>query len=130
MITFKKKYFVYFILLFLIEILIANFVDDTIIRPYIGDTLVVILIYCFVRCFFNFTVVNTTLGVLLFAFVIEILQYFKFVELIGLGNSRIALIVFGNSFAWLDLVAYSLGGLLILLAEKSCYIKRKSAIQR
>ncbi|MFT5385169.1 MAG: hypothetical protein ACI81W_002574, partial [Saprospiraceae bacterium] len=35
--------------LFLIEVGIAVFIQDRIIRPYIGDLLVVILIYCFIR---------------------------------------------------------------------------------
>ena len=35
--------------LFSIETLIALYVHDTVIRPYVGDMLVVVLVYCFVR---------------------------------------------------------------------------------
>ena len=38
-------------ILLIIEVLIALFVHDAFIRPYIGDVLVVIVIYTFVRIF-------------------------------------------------------------------------------
>ena len=44
-------YAICFIGLFIVETLIALFVRDAFIRPYMGDVLVVILIYCFVRIF-------------------------------------------------------------------------------
>jgi nitrogen fixation/metabolism regulation signal transduction histidine kinase len=47
MITFNKTYFGFALLLFSIEVVIAFFVDDNIVRPYLGDVFVVILIYCF-----------------------------------------------------------------------------------
>ena len=47
----RFKYIILTIILLLAEILIALFVHDTIVRPHIGDVFVVILIYCFVRCF-------------------------------------------------------------------------------
>lgn len=91
---------------------------DKIIRPYVGDLLVVILIYCFIKSFFNFPIKQTAIGVLVFSFVIEFLQYFKLVDLLGLGHNKLARIVIGSSFAWEDLVAYALGILLVLFAEK------------
>ena len=39
------------IILLVIEVLIALFVHDSIIRPYVGDVLVVVVIYTFVRIF-------------------------------------------------------------------------------
>ena len=39
------------IIVFIIELIIALYVHDRIIRPYIGDTLVVVTVYCFVRVF-------------------------------------------------------------------------------
>lgn len=106
------------ILLFTTEVLIALYVHDSIIRPYIGDLLVVLLIYCFVKSFFDFPVLQTAFGVLLFSYLIEMLQYLKFIELIGLQHSKAANIVMGNSFEWIDLVAYTGGFATILLAEK------------
>ena len=61
MLTFRKHYFFFSVLIFLIELLIAIFLHDGIIRPYIGDLLVVMLIYCFVRSFFKLSVLNISL---------------------------------------------------------------------
>lgn len=106
------------ILLFIIEVLIALYVHDSIIRPYIGDLLVVLLIYCFVKSFFDFPVLKTAIGVLLFSYLIEIFQYLKLIELLGLQHSKAANIIMGNSFEWIDLLAYTGGFATILLAEK------------
>ena len=91
---------------------------DRIIRPYIGDLLVVILLYCFVRAFVNISPVKIAIGVLLFSYLIEVLQYLKLVKLLGLQHSRIANVVFGNLFEWIDLVAYTVGIIIVLAVEK------------
>jgi glycopeptide antibiotics resistance protein len=100
-----------------IEVLIAVFVDDNFIRPYFGDFLVVILLYCFLKTFWNISVKMTALFVLLFAFTIEVLQYLKFVKFVGLQDSKVANVVLGNSFAWSDIIAYTLGVLAVLAVE-------------
>lgn len=115
---FNPAFFALTVLLFIVEVLIALYVHDCIVRPYIGDLLVVLLIYCFIKSFFNFPVLKTATGVLLFSYLIEILQYLKFIEIIGLQHSKPANIIMGNSFEWIDLVAYTGGFVTILLAEK------------
>ena len=115
---FTRSYFIITILLFVIEILIALFIDDGIIRPYIGDLLVVILIYCFVKSFFNTPVFPTAIAALIFSYIIEILQYFNIINLLGLQNSKTAATIMGNSFAWFDLIAYTLGITLVLFIER------------
>lgn len=117
MLTFRPRYFLLFILIFLIEILIASFVNDEFIRPTLGDFLVVILIYCFVRSFFNLSVLTSAIFVLIFSFVVESLQYFRIVDLLGLQNSKIARIVIGTVFSWLDILAYTLGICFVLIVE-------------
>jgi hypothetical protein len=119
LLKFNRFYFILAVILFGIEILIAKFAHDQIIRPYFGDLLVVILIYCFVKSFLNTPVLITALCVLTFSYTIEILQYFNIVEKLGLGNSKIARIVIGTSFEWIDLVAYTLGIGLVILLENS-----------
>lgn len=116
--NFHPKYFILTILLLSIEICIALFVHDNFIRPYIGDVLVVILIYCFIKSFFNLPPNITAIAVLLFSFVVETLQYFKVVNLLGLQNSKVASIIIGTSFAWQDIIAYILGIAIVILAEK------------
>jgi hypothetical protein len=117
MFRFHKGYAGLSMLLLLTEIAIAVFVHDGIIRPYIGDLLVVILIYCFIRSFYLKPVWATALAVLLFAYIIEILQYLRIVELLGLGHSRFANIIIGNAFAWMDMLMYTAGIALVLLVE-------------
>jgi hypothetical protein len=115
---FNKLYFTLAVLLFGIEILIAKFAHDPIIRPYVGDLLVSILIYCFVKSFLHTPVLPTALGVLLFSYAIEVMQYFHIVNRLGLQNSKTASTVIGTSFEWIDLVAYTAGIALVLYLEK------------
>lgn len=117
MLTFDKRYFYLAAVLFLIEVLIAVYVRDRIIRPYVGDFLVVILIYCAVRTFLKASPLKVAIGVLLFSFAIEILQYFNIVQVLGLQNNHIARTVIGYGFDWIDLLAYSLGIITILVLE-------------
>lgn len=117
MFQFNKKYFLLTVLLFIIELWIGIYMHDKIIRPYMGDLLVVILIYCFIKSFFTFSVKHTAIGVLIFSFAIEFLQYFKLVDLLGLEDNKLARIVIGSSFSWEDLMAYLAGILLVLFAE-------------
>lgn len=119
MFTFRKNYFIVTILLFIIEVLIALYVRDRIIRPYVGDILVVILIYCFVRSFFKWPVLPVALGVLLFAFFVETLQYLRIIEVLGLQDSNFFRIVIGTSFSWMDIVTYIIGIAIVLIVEKA-----------
>ncbi len=120
MFRFHKTYFFLTILIFIIEVLIALYVRDNFVRPYLGDVLVVILIYCFIRSFFRWPVVPVAIGVLLFAFAIETLQYLNIVERLGLKDSKLANVVIGNSFAWKDMLCYVAGIAVVLAAEYYC----------
>jgi len=117
MFRFNAKYFAGFILLLLIEICIALYVHDRFIRPYVGDILVVPLLYCFVKSFLSFSPFQATVAVLLFAYFIETVQYFQGVQRLGLTHIPLARIIIGNSFSWLDMLAYTFGAALILLVE-------------
>ena len=119
MFTFDRKYFFLTVALFIIEVLIALFVRDAFVRPYVGDYLVVMLIYCSIRTFLNASAWKVALFVLLFSYSIETLQYFRIVDKLGLQNNTIARTVIGYGFDWMDLVAYTLGILTILIAERS-----------
>lgn len=65
MLRLNKTYLILTIFLFVIEVLIALFVHDNFIRPYVGDVLVVILIYCFVKSFLDLPEFVLAIGVLL-----------------------------------------------------------------
>jgi uncharacterized membrane protein YfcA len=118
MFTFRKTYFLLTILLFIIELLIALYVHDDFIRPYVGDVLVVILIYCLLRSFWRAKPIIVAISVLIFAFSVEILQYFKIVEILGLQENKIMRIIIGTSYSFEDLIAYLFGFLIIIVVEK------------
>ncbi|HWZ03157.1 MAG TPA: DUF2809 domain-containing protein [Mucilaginibacter sp.] len=117
MIKFHIGYFIAAFLLFITEIIIALYLHDSFIRPYGGDFLVVILLYCFVKSFFNLPVLLTACCVLLFAYAIEISQYFHLVKVLGLQNSRLAKILLGTSISFMDLLVYTLGIVLVIMVE-------------
>ncbi len=99
------------LIIFGIEVIIARFVHDGFIRPFLGDALVIGLIYTFVKTFFNTPPRPAILGVVAFAFTVEVAQYFQLAHYLGLADQRWAVIVLGATFDPLDLLAYVLGGL-------------------
>lgn len=98
-----------FLALLGVEILIALYVHDDFIRPYIGDMLVVIMIYGFVRIFVPVGCRLLPLYVFLFAAGVEGLQYFRLTELLGLSGNRVAQIIIGSVFDWKDILCYGIG---------------------
>ena len=119
MFRFQKHYFFLALLLFALEVLIALFAHDRFIRPFGGDFLVVIFLYCGIKSFWDAPVWKVALSVLLFSCGIEILQYFELVKLLGLQDVKIARIVIGTAFEWTDLLAYTLGILTVTGIERS-----------
>jgi hypothetical protein len=115
--TFNLKYLFLTAILFAVEVCIALFVTDSFVRPFVGDALVVILIYCFFSIFLKITRWKIALGVLLFACLIEIFQYFNYVALLGLENNRAISTILGRTFEWMDFIAYFAGFLFIILIE-------------
>lgn len=115
--SFSKTHLAAAILLFSIEFCIARFVHDAIIRPYAGDLLVVILIYCTIKTFVDAPVSTTVFGALLFAYAVEISQYFHLVKHLGWQGSALAHIVLGSSFSLIDMLLYTIGAAIIIITE-------------
>lgn len=115
--TFNIKYFLLFVILFITEVLIAVYAHDRIIRPYVGDLLVVILMYCFFKALLIIPVKAAAIGVLIFAYIIEVLQNFHLADMLGFHHSQLARIILGTSFEWIDLIAYTIGFAIILIVE-------------
>jgi hypothetical protein len=118
MFRFNLRFLLYTILFFVIEVLIALYVHDNFIRPYVGDYLVVMLIYCAVRTFIKADTLPIAIGVLLFAYLVEVLQYFRIVDRLGLAGNQLAKTVIGYGFEWLDILAYTLGVITVVLVER------------
>ena len=123
---FNFKNFLITIIIFLTEVLIATKLKHiSFVRAYLGDVLVVILIYYFIKSFVKIDSKRLIFGVFIFACLIEFLQYFKFAELIGFQDNKIMMTILGNSFSWLDILCYFAGcAVLWLIVINS---ERKSA---
>ncbi len=120
-VNFNKKYFILTLILLVIEILIGVFVHDNFIRPFIGDVLVVILLFTFFRIFYKGSSLKLILAVLAFSFTIEILQYFNLVSMLGLQDNKLAKIVLGATFDFLDLLAYLIGCVLNIFIDRRMF---------
>ncbi len=118
LLTFNRNYFLLALLLFGVEVIIALFFHDRFIRPVFGDFLVVMLVYCAVKSVLNIPVLPTAIGVLLFAYGIEVFQYFHGLAWLGLEQNALARVVVGTGFSWEDIAAYTYGTMAILLLEK------------
>lgn len=105
-------YLIIFLLLVFIEVLIALFVHDRIIRPYIGDVIVIAVIYCFIRVIIPRGAKLLPLYIFLFATAIEVGQYFDYVTLLGLDNIEFFRILLGTSFSFIDILCYAVGSVL------------------
>lgn len=100
--------------LFFVEVFLALFVRDPFFRPIMGDVLVVVLIYAFLRSFWANTSKALVWGVCVFAYTVEFIQYFDPIGYFGLQDYRVLSIVVGRTFTWVDLVAYTVGTLVNL----------------
>ena len=128
MIKIKNKlrliYGILFFVILTIEILIALFIRDDFVRPYIGDMLVTILICSFARFFIPKKIKVMPLLVFVFSAFVEIGQYFDFVKLLGLDDNAFISTLLGRTFSVADLICYGVG--CILFAIFDYIIKRKS----
>ena len=126
----SKWYLLITICLLFIEIAIALFVKDKIIRPYIGDLLVVILIYAFVKIWISNREILVAICVFVFACFIELLQYFHIVEVLGLDDNKVATVIIGSKFNTLDIVMYLMGTIVVILTEKFLKSGANSKVDR
>ena len=113
----NKRYLAIFLILLIIEVFIALFVHDNFIRPYIGDVLVAIVIYTFIRGIIGRKIKNLPIYIFLFGVLVEVLQYFRIVEILHLQNSRFFTILIGTSFDVKDIICYFVGTLILIFWE-------------
>ena len=101
-------YLIGFAIILAVEIIIGMYVHDRFVRPYMGDALVVVLIYCFIRIFIPKGLSQLPFYVFAFACFIEVLQYFQLVDVLGITNP-VTRIILGSTFDLKDIVS-SVGG--------------------
>ena len=97
------------ILLFGIAVLIGLYAHGWV-RSYLGDVLVVILLYTIVRTIVpkkgRWFVIPT--AILIFAFIVEFLQLWGFCDRFGITNEFLRIII-GTGFSWIDIACYCIG---------------------
>jgi len=111
----KLPYLAAFCILLIVEVLIALFVRDDFIRPYVGDMLVTVLLCNFGRLFTCSRLLVP--AVFAFSVLVEVGQYFDIVKLLGLDGSRFFSILIGSTFSWADIICYGVGCALFYAAE-------------
>ncbi|MBF0902781.1 DUF2809 domain-containing protein [Campylobacter concisus] len=100
-----------------VEIYIAVCVKGGFVRHYLGDVLAVILLYAFVRAIFSAPPSNLALKIFAFAAALELVQYFGVVQILGVEN-KILKVIIGGTFDFTDLLCYAVGCVLASAYEK------------
>ena len=111
------------VLILAVEIYIAICVKGGFVRHYAGDVLAVILLYALARAIFSVPPSNLPLKIFTFAAALEIAQYFGVVQILGIEN-KILKIMIGGTFDLADLLCYAAGCILAGVYEK--FEKRRS----
>jgi hypothetical protein len=106
---FSRDAFGVFLIVLLIEIIIAIFFRDPFVRYFLGDVLIVVLICYFIRSFCAARLPLVIVGTLIFAYSVEIAQYFNIANYLGGRDSIAVQLTVGTTFEWLDFIAYTIG---------------------
>lgn len=113
---FSAKYFLITLFIFLIEVLIATKLKEYFfVRAYLGDVIVVMLLYTFVKSFLGINNTKLILGIFAFSCLIEFAQFFNIAEKLGFQPGSLMYIVIGNSFSWVDILCYAMGCFLLYI---------------
>ena len=122
----RLPYLIATLVLLAVEVFIGLFVHDGFVRPFIGDVLVVILIYTFIRIFIPEKVRLLPLYVFIFSVAVEVLQYLKIVEALGLQDNAFMSTIIGTSFDIRDILCYFVGCAICGVWELVRYRKSKA----
>ena len=105
----RAIYLLIFLFLLGVEIAIATYLKTGFIRAYLGDLLVVILLYCLLMSILKPSVKTGLILTLAIAFAIELLQLIDLTRFFPQEYKPLATLVLGSHFSWLDLLMYVLG---------------------
>ncbi len=114
----RIKYLITFLILLFVEVFIALFIHDNFIRPYVGDILVVIVIYMAVRIIFPYKFENLAIYTFLFAVFVELLQLINIVKILGLENNKFLSTLIGSTFDLKDIACYAIGTIILIIFRK------------
>ena len=117
MIRERFKYIVTFLVVFIIEVLIGVFLHSGIIRNYIGDILVIPAMYYFIRIICPKGMRKLPYALFLFAVIVEILQYMKLNNILGIDSNSILGILLGSTGDIRDIICYFIGTIIIIFID-------------
>ncbi|MGF7442311.1 DUF2809 domain-containing protein [Campylobacter concisus] len=113
----RLAFLVMAVLILAAEIYIAICVKGGFVRHYAGDVLAVILLYVLTRVIFNAPPLNLPFKIFAFAAALELAQYFGAVQILGVEN-KILKVMIGGTFDFADLLCYAAGCVLAGAYEK------------
>jgi hypothetical protein len=93
------------------------FNDNLLIRGFVGDIIVISLIYFFVKAIYDFNALKLAVFTLSLAFIVELLQYFRLITYLGLEHNRAAQLIIGSVFDPYDLAAYTIGAVSVYFID-------------
>lgn len=105
-------------LLLLVEVVIALWIRDRFVRPYLGDLLAVILVYLSLRAISTLRPRPAAIIAFLVGLIVEVGQAAGLLELVGLADQGFARVLFGTSFSVGDIVCYTVGAVLALAVDR------------
>ncbi len=116
---FHYRYFLLAAGLLALEICIARFAHDRFVRPYVGDFLATILLYCLLKSVWSAPAGRVAAVALLVSYAIEVAQLAHLLSWLGWQHSPVARLVLGSQFEWGDMLAYTLGAAGVLGLEQA-----------
>jgi xanthosine utilization system XapX-like protein len=106
----------YAIAVLAVEALIALNLQDGFIRPYLGDTLAIALVYASLQAVTPLRPIHALLGALAIALSLEVAQDLQVLQAISLADIQVAHTLLGGVFDWVDPAAYAAGAGVVLPA--------------
>ncbi len=121
----RQKYLLIFLLFLAIEFFIAIFVKDKFIRPYVGDVLVVFVLYFFIKICTLDKIKYLSIYIFIFSVFTEFLQAINIIDILGLANIKFFRILIGTTFDFKDIFCYFLGSIFLFYLD---FKRRKNGI--
>ena len=117
----RLPYIIGSVLLVAVEVCIGVFYFSHFIRSYVGDVIIVWVLYCLFRSFVprKFSSYGVALGILAFSFAVEFLQKAHIADILGVENELLRIII-GTSYAAEDLWCYTAGTAVTILEIFIC----------
>lgn len=120
----RIKYLIIFIVIFMVEVFIGVYSHSGIIRNYVGDILVIPVMYFFVRIIYPKRIRKLPYILFLFAVIVEILQYMKINDILGIEGSSLLGILLGSTGDIKDILCYFIGTIIIIIIDVIENIRR------